>query len=459
MNLQLSAKHPYLYKFFIYFLYALPIIFSIFSVFLITTSGEDNFQGANNFSNGVTINTIQDAKNAFEFNSRITDTYAWTAIDFYDYQFKFGPDTFLRLIDIAMFSTVFYLSTYLILSRKPKLFIKDALIFCTIFTAFIITPFGYTFYREFSMIHNYVPLALVTLLFVIPYIKLLTKQPVTKSLPYLYAFYLLIIGIIFGMSATITPLAFLATVVIYLIVRRKHLTKPPLWFYTGIFGAIVGFLICWLAGSGVDHYTNTSATATTFDYIPFSDIFANIPKLIFHNLYNFALVFIPLAIVFIPCFIFLKKRKTLFSKAHFTHLSPTTINLILVFATFIIIHILGASLIKSPPRLLIPAYLAGLIIVFRLFLPHLKFNTILTFFITTATFMVVVVHAILLIKYHFEMSKVLDDVKNSTETIICINPEDTKPTRIPLLDLSQANIIVDWNQPEPIYNKQIVSCR
>ena len=260
------------------------------------------------------------------------------------------------------------------------------------------------------------------------------------------------------MSATITPLAFLATIIIYFIIRRKHLIKPPLWFCTGIVGTIIGFLICWLAGSGVDHYTNTPATATTFDYIPFSDIFANIPKLIFHNLYNFALVFIPLAIVFILCFIFLKKRKTLFSKAHFTHLSPTTINLILVFAIFIIIHILGASLIKSPPRLLIPAYLAGLIIVFKLFLPHLKFNTILTIFITTTAFVVVLIHTILLIKYHLEMSKVLDDVKNSTETIICINPEDTKPTRIPVIDLSQANIVVNWGQPEPIYNKQIIYC-
>ena len=57
------------------------------------------------------------------------------------------------------------------------------------------------------------------------------------------------------------------------------------------------------------------------------------------------------------------------------------------------------------------------------------------------------------------MSKVLENVQNSEEPIICINPEETKPTRIPVIDLSQANIIVDWGQPEPIYNKQIISCK
>lgn len=454
-----SSEHFHSHKFFSCFFYALPIIFSFLTAFLITTSGEDNFQGAGSLTNGATINVIQDAENAFEFNSRITDVYAWSTIDFYDYQFKFGPDIFLRLIDITMFTAVFYLSAYLVLNHKPKLIIKDALIFCAIFTAFIITPFGYTFYREFSMIHNYVPLALITLLFVIPYIRLLTNQSIAKRLPYIFALYTLIIGILFGMSATITPLAFLITTIIYAIIRRKHLAKPPLWFYTGIIGTIIGFLVCQLAGSGIDHYTNTSTTANAFDYTPLGDIFTNIPKLIFHNLYNFALVLIPLLAVFIFCIIFLKNRKKLFAKSHLAHLSPTTTNLILVFATFIIIHILGASLIKSPPRLLIPAYLAGLIIVFKIFLPHLKFNTIFATFITIATFAVVAIHSILLIKYHFEMSKILESIKNSEEPIICINPEDTKPTRIPLLDLSQANIIVDWNQPEPIYNKEIISCK
>ena len=134
-----SATHPIRHKIFSCLLYALPIIFSLLTVFLITTSGEDNFQGAGNFRNGATINVIEDAKNAFNYNSRLTDVYAWSVIDFYDNQFQFGPDLIFRLIDVIMITAVFYLSTYLILNRKPKLQIKDALVFCVAFFVFIIS--------------------------------------------------------------------------------------------------------------------------------------------------------------------------------------------------------------------------------------------------------------------------------------------------------------------------------
>ena len=138
-------------------LYSLPIIFFLVSYFLITTSGEDIFQGANNFRTGLALNPLGDAINAFNFNSRITDMYAWPVIDYFDYQFAFGPDIIFRLIDVIIASAVFYFATYIILSRKPKLIIKDALIFCAIFSVFIVTPIGRVFYLEFSMIHNYVP--------------------------------------------------------------------------------------------------------------------------------------------------------------------------------------------------------------------------------------------------------------------------------------------------------------
>ena len=270
---------------------------------------------------------------------------------------------------------------------------------------------------------------------------------------------MLIIGIIFGMSATITPLALLITIIIFCMIRRNNLTKPPLWFFTGLIGTITGFLICWLAGSGVNHYAEISSINTIFDYIPLSGVTSNIPKLIFHNIYNFALVLIPLLAVIMLLLFFIKNPKRVFSKSHLTHLSPSIINLIMVFSLFIIIHILGATLIKAPPRLLIPAYLAGLIIVFRLIAPHLKYNTIFICAITTITFTVVITHSILLIKYHSEMSYTLHNIKHSNDTIICISPSDTKPTRIPLLDLSQANMLVDWNMPEPIYDKQIITCK
>lgn len=441
-------------------LYLLPIIFSLITVFFITTSGEDNFQGAGNLQNGNPINILQDATNAFNFNSRITDVYAWTVIDFYDNQFKFGPDILFRLLDVIAITSVFYLMTYLILNRKPVLKIKDSLIFCAVFFVFIITPFGRAFYHEFSMIHNYVPLALITLLFAIPYLKFVTHSLHPKH-PFLFTILMLFAGLLFGMSATITPLAFLATAVIYIIyisIKQKHFPPLPFWFYGGIVGTITGFLICWLVGSGVDHYTDTTA-ALAFDYLPFSDIFSNIPKLVWHEIYNFGLVFIPLIIISAFCLLFSHQRKKLLNLHHLTHLSPTTINYFIIFITFIIIHILGASLVKSPPRLLIPAYLAGIIIIFRSFAPHLEFNKLSSALIIALTLATVITHGVLLFKYHSEMSQVLTYIKDSPETTICLDPADTMPSRIHILDLSQANMIVNWGEPEPIYNKGIISCQ
>ena len=435
-------------------LYLMPVIFAISTTFLITTSCEDNFQGAGNFRNGVEINVINDAANAFQFNSRITDMYAWSIIDFYDYQFQFGPDTILRLIDATAIILVFYLATYLTLNRKPKLLIKDSLIFCAVFAVFIITPFGRAFYHEFSMIHNYVPLAIITMLFSIPYLKLLTNSTANRR-PLLLTILMLFAGLYFGMSATITPLAFLATVILFCIIKRKTLHIPPLWFFSGIIGTITGFLICWFAGSGIDHYTD--ANAAVFDYLPLNEIFSDIPKLLFHEAYNFGLVILPLVAIFIICLIFAKYPRKILTKKFWQHLSPTTKNLLLVFFTFITIHILGASLVKAPPRILIPAYLAGIIIIFRLFTPYLH-TKILSTSVVILTTITVLVHLILLVKYRFEMSIILNNIKASDEFTICINPSTTAPSRIPIIDLSQANIVENWNLPEPIYGKGIIGC-
>ena len=447
-------KKPTKKQVFATILYILPILFSFLTVFLITTSGEDNFQGAGNLANGVEIDVTQDAINAFNYNSRITDVYAWSVIDFYDHQYAFSWDTVLRLIDVVAISAVFFLATYIILGRKPKLLIKDSLVFCLTFFVFIITPFGRAFYHEFSMIHNYVPLALITLLFSIPYVNFIYDNNRESKHPIFFPILMLLAGVLFGMSATVTPLAFLGTVILYIIIRRKHLKKPSLWFYIGLIGAIAGFLICWLVGSGVDHYTS-AGTANTFDYVAFSDVFSNIPKILFHEVYNFALVFIPFIGIIIACIIFTKNRK---DNLKLKNADAPLRNFILAFLLFIIIHILGASLIKSPPRLLIPAYLAAIILSFRIFMPILNFNKVLTTLIFTATVATVITHGFLLIKYHNEMSIVLTNIKNSEKTTICISPEETRPARVKILDLAQANMIVDWGDPEPIYQKEIVNC-
>lgn len=445
--------------FFSLLLYALPVIFFIISYFFITTSGEDIHQGAGNLANGIAINSLDDAISAFKFNSRLTDMYAWSVIDFFDYQFSFGLDTIFRLIDVAAISFTFYLATYLILGRKPKLLIKDALIFCACFAAVTITPFGRTFYIEFSMIHNYVPLALTTLPFAIPYFNLLTKNPPKKHLN-LLAVSMLVLGIIFGMSATITPLAFLLTVAICSFLKRKSFKNPPLWFSAGIIGTIVGFFICWFAGSGIDHYTSAE-TAATFDYLPLSDLLtapaSSIIKLIWHEVYNFGITLAPLFIIAIVSLVFSQDRRAFFIKKFYLSLPKPLISFLFASAVFIVIHILGASLIKAPPRLLIPAYFIGVIALFRFFTPYISSNFCALSVVIFTIFMLIS-HTVFLTEYHNTTANVLDEIKTSENSAICITPERLKPPRFPVIDLGQANILVDWGYPEPIYGKSVTLC-
>lgn len=460
MKTNFFSTHPCLHRLIVISLYALPVIFFLISYFLITTSGEDIWQGAHNFRTGLTIDPLQDAINAFNFNSRITDMYAWTVIDFFDYQFAFGPDLIFRLIDVAMVSLTFYLATYLILNRKPTLHLKDALVFCATFFLFIISPFGRPFYHEFSMIHNYVPLALVTLLFSIPYLNLAQHRPPQKHLR-LFAFGLLFLGILFGMSATITPLAFLLTIIIYCIIKRKTLKRPPLWFFTGIIGTIIGFSICWFAGSGIDHYTSTS-TALTFDYVSVGDIFSSpataIPRLLFHEIYNFGITLLPLICIVLASLVFTKNRRQFFTKSFYTKLPKSFKAFALILSIFLIVHLLGASLVKAPPRLILPAYLAGLILSLRFFVPHLN-SKLLGMTVVIFTTLTLIIHTSFRIIYHQDMSLILKEIESSPTTELCITPDRLAPPRLKLIDLSQANILVDWGTPEIIHQHSVTFCK
>ena len=441
-------------------LYALPIIFFIVSYFLITTSGEDAFQGANNFSSGQILNPIGDAINAFNYNSRITDMYAWSVIDYYDYQFQFGPDLVFRVFDVILSVATFYLASCIILGRKLKLAVKDALVFCAIFSAIIITPFGRPFYIEFSMIHNYVPLAFVTLLFSIPYLNLFKSKPKPKH-PKLFATGMLLLGAYFGMAATVTPIAFLATIIIVCLIRRKHLPKLPLWFFSGILGTVIGFLVCWLVGSGIDHYTNTTASLM-FDYVSVGDVFTNpstaIPKILFHELYNFGLLLLPIITIIIIAIIFSQKPKQYFTKSFWQSLPRFSQNLLLVCGLFVVIHLLGASLIKSPPRLTMPAYLISAVLLFKFFLPYLKNSKLLASGIVLITIFITFSHTTFLTIYHINMSSYLDEIKTTSDPNFCLDLNANKPPRIQILDLSQANMIVDWGIPQPFYGREFPIC-
>ena len=102
-------------------LYTLLIVFFIVCYFLIVTSGEDIFQGANSMPD-----VINDSIAAFNHSARLADMYAWSSINFFDYTFQFGPDILFRLLDVALAFLTFYLTTFIALGRRPKLALKDS---------------------------------------------------------------------------------------------------------------------------------------------------------------------------------------------------------------------------------------------------------------------------------------------------------------------------------------------
>ena len=94
-------------------LFILPVVFFGVCYFLMTVWGEDIIQGA-----GTTPDVWNDIKGAFMHNSRLSDMYAWTVINFFDFQYSFGVDTIFRLIDVVMAAGIFYLMTSMMLGRR-----------------------------------------------------------------------------------------------------------------------------------------------------------------------------------------------------------------------------------------------------------------------------------------------------------------------------------------------------
>ena len=254
-------------------LYAIPLIFFIICYFLIITSGEDIYQGAN-----TTPDIIGDSIAAFNYNARLSDMYAWSVINFFDYKYSFGIDTIFRLLDVAMGMGIIYLMTYFALGHKPRLKISDATWFLFCFVMIFLTPHGRTLYAGFSVVHNYLIITLSTLVFLLPFIRLARNQ--TTQNKAWFALYMLVVGFAFGFSSNLTPIAFLITYAIaktYSVI--KHRSKINKWEVTGVIGTLVGISIQYLLGPGVASYINGDYSIT-YDYVSigkmFSEPFASI---------------------------------------------------------------------------------------------------------------------------------------------------------------------------------------
>lgn len=449
-------------------LYGLPVVFFATCYFLMTVWGEDIIQGA-----GTVPDIWNDLVGAFQHNSRLSDMYAWTVINFFDFQYSFGVDTIFRLVDVAMATEIIYLLTALVLGRWPKWQLSDALIFALSFLLIFLTPHGYTLYRGFSVIHNYLIIGLTTLLFALPFLRGASGEKVPGTYKHWLA--ALAIGLIFGMSSNITPIAFLISFALvkleqtYQVKSWRKVWRLPSWQIYMLSGMVVTLVIAYVFGAGVSSYANNPVYTGTYDYVALSEIWRNFGSALFrivkHIAINFGYSFGLCGLIVIvmgSAAAIVSRLKG--QKFHFWPKDQATGRKITLCVTFAAVYLLCGSQIMLPVRLALPAYLALVVAVVMLCKAWWLDAQLITvvvpaFLMITVVFIMVVIKAKFALDYRVEMGGVLTAIEKSEAETVCISPLIAKPKKLPFINLGQDETFAEWALPKMrVYGKEVQYC-
>lgn len=445
-------------------LYLIPVLFFIASYFFNTVSAEDLFQGAGTFKGG--FKSIADA---FFYNGRISDIYAWFAIKYFNYQFEFGVDIIFRIIDVVAATGIIYLITRFCLGRKLQLNRKDAFVFNFSFVILFLSLHGRSLYSGFSLIHNYIIISLSLLLICLPIFRKITNNEIKNN--WKSAMIMLVGGTLFGFSSNLAPLALLMSIAFFFIYAKirklkinwKTWLKP--WAITTIIGTIIGIFISFFVGPGVSTYVN-GEYSEAYDYISFSEIFQNpktsIARILKHEIINFGRVLWPLALILIVIFAiyFIYKKRGKATKLHFTEYQIRTIEISTI---YMIAYTLTMSQIFFPYRLALPAYVGGMIatiticiVVLNSFKKTPKIISIPTILCSAC---IMLAHATLEINYSLSMRQLLTTIKNSEESSVCVDKDSAKTLTSPHIYMTQEDMLIEQILPITIYDKEVTFCK
>lgn len=455
-------------KFLTYLLYSLPVVFFGVCYFLMTVWGEDIIQGA-----GTAPDVWNDIVGAFRHNSRLSDMYAWTVINFFDFQYSFGADTIFRLIDVVMATGIIYLLTSLVLGRWPRLKLKDSLVFALCFLVIFVTPHGYTLYRGFSVIHNYLIIGLATVAFGLPFVRSLAGQKVPKM--YQKWWFALIIGLIFGMSSNITPIAFLICFVlvkVWQMWRTKsggEAWKLPAWQIWMLAGMVITVAVAYIFGAGVSTYANNPVYTETYDYVALSGVLANLGgslvRIVKHMVVNFGYSFgLILGMAVILGGLAWVTSKVQGRKFRILPTSSSECGVVAGCVVFATIYLLCGSQIMLPVRLALPAYLA-LVVALGVLVYDWWIKSELTEAIAIGVLMAILMVAMVIIKadfaleYRAQMAQVLTAIEAAPDEVVCISPEIARPKKLPFINLGQDETFAEWALPYmTVYGKEVRVC-
>ncbi len=453
-------------------LYALPVVFFVVCYFCITATEEDILQGA-----GTTPDVWHDLIAAFNNNARLADMYAWAVINFFDYQYKFGFDTILRIIDAVAAIGMLVLLVRVILSRRPRLDLRDGLVYAGVFLIIFVTPFGYTFYRGFSMIHNYLIISLAMLGFCLPFIRKVSGG--TVSFLYKKWWFAIPMGLVFGLSANFPPLAFLATYIVVKIgqvvwARSKQQSldgiMPERWEWMMILAMLVSMATGYLLGPGVSGYAADPVYTVSYDYVAFGDTWQNfggsVMRIVKHIAVNFGRTLLPALIIVavLWCIAWIRAGITK-SRVKVLPEKPEERRMILAIVIFAAFVVLAGSQIIMPVRLCLPAYL-GLTVVIavlaRNWFDGIKIGGILAASTALCVGMLIVIglRTFFALDFHARAGKALNKIENSRAETVCIDiDEATQRFKTPFNIFQQEETFVPRRTtPIVIYGKNVVHC-
>jgi hypothetical protein len=347
--------------------------FFMVMVGFMTMSGEDILH--QNWVNDIGMTAALDG--VYHHAPRIGEFFQRTMIQFFDYQTEFNLNIIWRVFDVALcFGAVFVLAM-LGFGRRLRLQYKDTICLLVTFTLLVTAQYNEVFMMRFSYLHNYVPaLIFAAWLAYACFFPGQEKKSAVQNILSIAGIF--IIGLLFGASTEIAPIAF-SLLIVGNIVYRKIRAKQPLselvrtskhWL-AALAGTAAGFLTMFSSGALLSR--GESAYGIKYDYIHFSDLFNgeflhSIFQLSKHLLTNTRGFFIPILIMLVIIVVEWKLRKR-------TKTKPDKQMFIQVnFLLFVIVYILGTIQIDVLsdlyPRFMAPAYLA-VIASITMFITHL----------------------------------------------------------------------------------------
>lgn len=447
-------------------LFGLTAVFFVVSYFAITTSGEDVYQGA-----GTEPAVLEDMGAAFQHNARIPDMYAWAVINFFDYQYSFGVDTVFRLVDVALGVGMLYLMTYVALGRKVRLELKDAVIWALGFLMIFLTPHGRVLYAGFSAIHNYLLIVMIALGFGLWYLKRMRGEEMRWR--WWQAGLMLLAGVVFGLSSNLTPVAFLITFVGALVIRMVRekkigevLKRLRVWGILGVVGILIGMAVAYIGGPGVSGYID-GGYATEYDYVSLGEVMRqpmeSAVELTKHAVSNGVRVVAPMVVVLVVFAGMRVMRKWPWKKQDrlvWWPVEEKERRVLMVLVGFVVVHILVATQLSAPLRILLPAYVAGVMAVLLLVR---EWTRGWGMEVVGAGMLVLVVGVVgartmLALEYHEKAGKVLEKIRESETSVVCVTREEVASHTLPGIYLGQEDMIADWTLPVKIYDKEVVWC-